>query len=461
MEQFDLCIIGGGPAGYTAAGQAGAGGLKTALIEKRALGGVCLNEGCIPSKTFLHSAKILDYAKTGDKYGVTVTGAGIDQGKVIQRKNKVIKVLVAGIKAKLNKAGVTMLSGTAVITGRETSGFIVTVDDTPIQAQHILLASGSAPVIPPIPGVKEGIASEFVLTNREILDLTDIPPELVVVGGGVIGLEMASYYNSAGSKVTVIEMLDKIAGLTENEISRILLGNYKKKGVAFKLGCRVTGIGENSVSYEENGVAQTISADKVLLSIGRAPNTQGLGLENIGVLTERGAVITDNSMRTNVPGVYAAGDVNGKSMLAHTAYREAEVAVAQMLGGPDTMRYNAIPSVIYTNPEVAGVGETEESAREKGLDIAVTALSMRYSGRYLAEVEGGDGVLRLIVDKKSNRLVGAHMIGSYVSEIIFGAAMMIDMALDIERVGEVTFPHPSVCEVLREALNGIGGTNIP
>lgn len=452
MELYDLIVIGGGPAGYLAGERAGAGGLKTAVIERRALGGVCLNEGCIPSKALLNSAKIYDYALHGDKYGVTVSGAAIDHGAVVRRKDKVVKTLVSGVEAGLKRHGVTVIRGEARIAGKTAGGFAVEVGGDHYNAKRLLLASGSAPVVPPIPGVKESLESGFVLTNREILELTELPGRLVIVGGGVIGLEMANYFAVAGSKVTVIEMLDHIAGPADGEISRILQKNLAKKGIDFRLGCRVTAVGGGGVSYGKDGVSETIPADKVLLSIGRRADTLGLGLETIGVYAEGGAVVTDAQMRTNVPGVYAAGDINGKSMLAHTAYREAEVAVNHMLGKRDHMRYNAVPSVIYTNPEVSGVGETEETAREKGLDVRVAKVSMQYSGRYLAEVEGGDGILKLVIDNRRSRLLGCHLIGSYASEIIYGAAMMIESEMRIDDLKEIIFPHPTVCEVIREAL---------
>ena len=291
-----------------------------------------------------------------------------------------------------------------------------------------------------------------MLTNREILELQEIPERLVVIGGGVIGLEMASYFNTAGSKVTVVEMLNKIAGPTDAEISKILQKNYEKKGVTFKLGARVTEVTAKGVVYELNGNKETVEADKVLLSIGRRPSTNGLGLENIGVNTERGAIKTDEQGRTNVAGVYAAGDVNGSHMLAHVAYRESEVAINTILGKKDHMRYNAVPSVIYTNPEVACVGETEESAKAKGMDVACVNLTMKYSGRYVAENEGGDGICKLIIDKKRNRLVGVHMIGNYSSEIIVSAVTMIETEMRIEDIKEIIFPHPTVCEIIREGI---------
>lgn len=452
MEIYDLIVLGGGPAGYNAAERAGKAGLKTVVIEKRALGGVCLNEGCIPSKSLLYSGKIFDYAHHGDLYGVTVTGASIDQKKVIERKNRVVKTLVSGIGSKMKKAKVKVVDAEGYIEGRDENGFNVKAGGEVYTGKQMLIATGSMPVVPPIPGLRENLETGFVMTNREILDLTEIPGELVVIGGGVIGLEMASYFNSVGSHVTVIEMLDHIAGPTDQGISKILLGNYTKKGVDFKLGCKVTAVGDGKVTFEENGKTQSVKADKVLCSIGRRAVTQGYGLENLNVALDRGAIITDEFMKTNVAGLYAAGDVNGKIMLAHTAYREGEVAVNNILGKRDRMRYNAIPSVIYTNPEVGSVGETEESAKAKGLDVEVKTVSMLYSGRYLAENEGGDGICKLIVDKKYNRLIGVHMIANYASEIIYGAAMMIETEMKLDNIKEIVFPHPTVCEVIREAL---------
>jgi dihydrolipoyl dehydrogenase len=454
MEKvYDLIVLGGGPAGYLAGERAGHAGLKTLVIEKRALGGVCLNEGCVPSKALLYSAKIFDYANGhGEKYGVTAKDAKIDQKKVIARKNKVVATLVGGVGMQLKKNHVDVVMGFGEILGKTSDGFKLKVDNEEYLGRKLLIATGSEAVLPPIPGLMEAYESGFGLTNREVLDLEEIPKEFVVIGGGVIGLEMASYFNSVGSHVTVIEMLDHIAGNTDREISEILKKNYEKKGVTFKLSCKVTKIGNDSVEYEENGVKNTVKADKVLFSIGRRPVTKGFGLENLNVEMDRAAIKTDSEGRTNISGLYAAGDVNGILMLAHTAYRESEVAINNITGKKDIMRYTAIPSVIYTNPEVASVGYTEEDAKKAGFNVKTNKASMMFSGRYVAENEGGDGICKLVIDKDNDRLLGVHMIGNYSSEIIYGAAMMIETEMKIDDIKELVFPHPTVCEIIREAL---------
>ena len=449
---YDLIILGGGPAGYNAAERAGHAGLKTLVIEERALGGVCLNEGCIPTKTLLYSAKIYDYAKHGKDYGVTFASADIDHAFVVNRKNGVVKQLVAGVGGKMKKSGVEVVKASAVIKERNAEGFVVTADGKEYVGKQLLIATGSSPALPPIDGLADSLKEGFALTNREVLDLTEIPKTMVVVGGGVIGLEMASYFNSVGSKVYVVEMLDHIAGPVDREISALLQKDYASRGVEFILGARVTSIKNKTVTYEKDGKVVELPADYALVSIGRRPRTVGIGCENIGLKLERGAIVTNEQGKTNVPGVWAAGDVNGKSMLAHTAYREGEVCINNILGKKDRVNYNSIPSVIYTNPEVASVGETTESAKEKGLDVNIQTVTLKYSGRYIAENEHGYGILKVITDKKHKNIVGLHMIGSYASEMIFGAAMMVETEMRVEDIQKIVFPHPTVCEVIRESM---------
>ena len=449
---FDLIVIGGGPGGYLAAERASHEGLKVLLFEKRALGGVCLNEGCIPSKTLLHSAKIYEHALHSSLYGVSCANVAIDQTAVVERKSKVVRTLVAGIKSKLRSAGVTVVMESAKITGKDDLGFAVSAGGILYHGKKLIIATGSSATVPPIPGIRENLGG-FVMTNREVLDLKEIPGKLTVIGGGVIGLEMAAYYATVGSKVTVVEMLDHIAGTTDREIASILQKELEKKGVTFLLGHKCLGVEPGKVLVEAtNGTQSTVETDKVLLSIGRRANVQDIGLENIGVTTNRSGIATDTLCRTNVTDVYAIGDVNGHHMLAHTAYREAEVAINTICGKKDFMRYNANPSVIYTQPEIASVGRTEEECNEKGIEYEVSKLSMRYAGRFIAENEGADGLCKILIDKKRRAILGVHMIGAYSSEIIWGAAEMIELQLRVQDAKQIIFPHPTVSEIIRETL---------
>lgn len=453
---YDLIVLGGGPGGYNAAERAAHAGMKTLLIEERALGGVCLNEGCIPTKTLLNSAKLYLGALHSEAFGVTVSGASLDHKKVVERKGKVVKTLVSGVAAKMRGAGVEVVSASGKITGKSADGFTVEADGKAYTATKLLICTGSEAVIPPVPGLREGYADGLCLTNREILDLDTVPEKLVVIGGGVIGLEMASYFASAGSGVTVVEMLNKIAGPTDADISKILQKNLEKMGIKFMLGAKVTAVsgkvGAGVVEVEADGKTEKLPATLVLVSTGRRARTKDIGLETVGVLTERGAIVTDDSGRTNVPGIYAAGDVNGKLMLAHTAYREGEAAVNTMLGKKDTVDYRSIPSVIYTKPEVASVGETLESAKKQGFNASEHTVTLKYSGRYIAETEGGDGIVKLVIDDDHRTILGVHMIGSYASEIIYGAASYVAEKKRVEDVRKLVFPHPTVCEVIREGM---------
>mgnify|MGYP003293848490 CR=1 FL=1 len=452
MELFDLIVIGGGPGGYLAAERAAHKGLKTLLFEKRSLGGVCLNEGCIPSKALLNSAKHYEHALHGDAFGVTCADVKLDQKAVVTRKNKVVKTLVSGVKAKMKAHKVTVVMETAAITGKTAEGFTVEAAGTAYCAKKLIIAAGSSAVVPPIPGVKENLGS-FVMTNREVLDLEAVPEKLTVIGGGVIGLEMAAYYATVGSKVTVVEMLDHIAGPTDRQISGMLQKQMERKGVTFLLSHKCLSVAPGVVNVEApNGAQIAVPADKVLLSIGRRANTEGLGLETIGVEFDRRGILIDDQCRTNVENVYAVGDITGRYMLAHTAYREAEVAVNHILGVKDQMRYIANPAVIYTQPEIASVGKTEEELKEEGVPYEMKSLPMVYSGRFVAENEGVDGLCKIIVHKKNRTVLGVHMIGSYAGEMIVAACEMIEMFMPVKYLKRIIFPHPTVSEILREVL---------
>ena len=362
---IDLLIIGGGPAGYVAAERAGQAGLNVVLFEKEAMGGVCLNEGCIPTKTLLYGAKIYENVVQGEKYGVFSDAPRFDYAKMVSRKKKVVRRLVLGVEAKMKAHKVTVVKGEATIVGRSSAGIEVSSNGESFIGKNLLICTGSESVILPIPGLAE--AGDVVVTNREILEMTTCPESLVVIGGGVIGMEFASLYNSLGAQVTVVEMLPEILGGMDLEISAALRDIYAKKGITFHLSSKVVQVDGHKVLFEKDGETQTVEGEKILLSVGRRPVTRGFGLENLGVELHRNGIKVDEKMRTNVPGVFAAGDVTGFSLLAHTASREGEVVVNNLTGRDDVMRYNAIPGVVYTNPEVAGVGETEESAKARNI----------------------------------------------------------------------------------------------
>ncbi|MBR6830771.1 MAG: dihydrolipoyl dehydrogenase [Tidjanibacter sp.] len=447
---IDLAIIGGGPAGYVAAERAGAKGLKVVLFEKKELGGVCLNEGCIPTKTLLYSAKVYDYAMHGDKYGVFAEGVKYDYEKIIDRKNKVIRKLVGGVGSKMKMNKVQVVKGEAMIEGRSNEGITISCNGESFVAANLLICTGSEAFVPPIEGLKE--AGDIILTNREILAMTEQPKSLVVIGGGVIGMEFASFFNSLGTEVTVVEMLPEILGGLDGEISAMLRDVYAKKGINFNLSCRVTKIDGNKVFFvDKDNVEHSVEGEKILVSVGRRAVTKGFGLENIGVEVDRGIKV-DNKMRTNVPNVFAAGDVTGFSLLAHTASREGEVVVNNLTGGNDIMRYDAIPGVVYTNPEVAGVGLTEEQAKAKGVAYKVATLPMAYAGRFVAENEGGNGVCKVLVGAKHGEVLGVHMMGNPSSEMIYGACMAIEMEMTLKEMKEIVFPHPTVSEIFKETV---------
>ena len=446
--KYQIAIIGGGPAGYTAAEVAGKAGLSVVLFEKRSLGGVCLNEGCIPTKTLLYSAKVYDYAKHASKYAVTVPEASFDLGKIVARKSKVVRKLVLGIKAKLTAHQVNIVTGEATVIDKNT----VKCGEEIYECENLLLCTGSDTFIPPIPGV-DGVD---YWTHRDALDNKEVPASLAIVGGGVIGMEFASFFNSLGVQVTVVEMMDEILGGMDKELSAMLRAEYAKKGIKFLLSTKVVGVAKEengvTVSYENAEGAGSVSAEKLLMSVGRRPVMKGFGLENLNLeLTERKCVKVDEHMQSSVPGVYVCGDLNGVSLLAHTAVREAEVAVHHILGKEDAMSYRAIPGVVYTNPEIAGVGETEESASTKGINYQVIKLPMAYSGRFVAEKEGVNGVCKVLLDEQQ-RVIGAHVLGNPASEIITLAGTAIELGLTAAQWKKIVFPHPTVGEIFREVL---------
>lgn len=445
---YDVAIIGGGPAGYTAAERAAVEKLNVVLFESKAIGGVCLNEGCIPTKTLLYSAKLSDSFKNSAKYGIINEGnQSVDLAKVIFRKNKIVKKLTAGIRMRLNEHNVTIVTEEATIKTKGNNLFKINSGDETYEAKNILICTGSETIIPPIEGIKE---TDY-WTSKEALDNKELPESLAIIGGGVIGIEFASFFNSLGVKVSVIEMMPEILGVMDKELSAMLRSEYEKKGISFYLNTKVTKTSNNGVTIENNGESQVINADKILVSVGRKPNTLNIGIENIKIELHKSGIKVNEYLQTSDPNIYACGDVTGFSLLAHTAVREAEVAINHILKKKDNMSYKAIPGVVYTNPEFAGVGKTEEELKTNKTDFSVLKLPMSYSGRFVAENEMGNGICKLIVDKE-DKVIGCHMLGNPASELIVIAGMAIEKEYTVEEFQRIVFPHPTVGEIIHESL---------
>lgn len=401
-----------------------------------------------PTKTLLYSAKTYDNIRHASKYAVKAENPSFDLGKIIARKNKVVKKLTAGIRMKMTEAGATVVNAEASIEGRAEDGTLTIVAaDTRYEAANLLICTGSETVIPPLPG----LAETAYWTSREALQSKELPASLVIIGGGVIGMEFASFFNSLGVEVHVVEMLDKILGPMDRELSAMLQAEYAKRGVKFYLGHKVTGVHGTEVSVEKDGESFTLTGEKVLLSVGRRPVTKGFGLENLGVEPFRNGVKVNEYMQTSLPNVYACGDITAFSLLAHTAVSEAEVAIDHILGKPHAMSYKAIPGVVYTNPEIAGVGRTEDELQAAGVDYQVKKIPMAFSGRFVAENEMGNGVCKLLLDGEGT-LIGAHLLGNPASELIVIAGMAIEQGMKAEQLTRFVFPHPTVGEILKEAL---------
>lgn len=457
MNYF-LAIIGGGPAGYTAAEKAAQAGKDVVLFEQNALGGTCLNVGCIPTKTLLYSAKQYYNAQNAAKYGVKAENVTFDYTKIAQRKTKVVRKLVAGIKQRLNNEHCTVVNGAASVVSRTDEKVVIACGEETYEAENLLICTGSNNFVPPIPGLKD---NPVVWDSTDALAAIVLPQSMVIVGGGVIGMEFATLYHELGVQVTVIEAMPTILPNLDQEVVAILLEKYKKSGIQILTDTKVLELQGNRV-LTTNGEYE---AEHVLVSVGRRANLQGLEALN-DLEMHRGGIVVDDFMKTNLANVYAAGDVTGKIMLAHVASRQAEVAVGRMLKQIPLQRiaYNAIPSVVYTNPEIASVGMTErevsqfyqdmegKSAEEVQDMYEVHKLPMTYSGRFVAENEGETGLCKMIVDKRNQTVLGVHLIGNPCSEFISAASFAVRMGYTVSEMQQVVFPHPTVSEILKEVL---------
>ena len=444
MEKKDLIVVGSGPGGMIAAERAAAGGLKVTLVEESALGGVCLNEGCIPSKTLLHSAKIYSLALHGEAFGVHAENVTFDLLAVQRRKQKILETLRGGIAGLMKKHKVEVVSGRARLAGRGA----VTVNGQRLEAEHILLATGSIPARPPL----EGLDLPGVLDSTGILLLEQLPARLVIIGGGIIGCEFACFFASLGVPVTVIEMLPEICPTLDGEVAALLRMELTRKGIEFHTNSRVLAIEEDAVVFESGQEKKRAPWDRVLVATGRSVRVGDLGLEEARVEFDRKGIRVDERGATNVPGIWACGDVTGRGWLAHAASRMGEVVVKNLLGQRDRMRFDAVPSVVYTSPEVAAVGWTEAEAKKQGMETLTAKFPLTANGRFLAEHQGSRGFAKVVVEKGSRRLVGVHVIGGACSEMIWGAAVAVEAELRVQDLMDIVFPHPTASESIRDAL---------
>ena len=450
MQSFDIVIVGGGPGGYVAAIKAGQLGYKVAVIERENVGGVCLNWGCIPTKTLLKSAKVFEQLKHAKDYGIDVKPDSFSANfpDMIKRKDSVVRRLTGGVAALLKKNGATLIKG----LGEVVDATHVKVGDDVLETKFIILATGASVIMPPIPGLQEGFDAGFVLTSKEILDLKALPTSLVIVGGGVIGLEFATIFSSLGTKVTVIEKQPTILSSVDEEIRGLFFKKITKDGVQIITNATVTSIGQGTVTYELEGKTTEVKVDKVLMAVGMKPNTKSFASLNLAM--EKAGVQVNEHMQTSVQNVYAIGDVTGKFMLAHVASHAGLVAIDHIHGGDATMDYRAIPNGIYTFPEIAMVGLTEQDDKAQGIDYKVSTFPVMANGKAMGENEK-DGLVKIIVSKPYNEIIGVHIMASAATEMITEATLAINLEATAEELVHTIHPHPTLAEMMMEAAHGI------
>lgn len=441
---YDVIILGAGPGGYVAAERAGAAGLSTLLIEKEELGGTCLNSGCIPTKSLLAGAKLLKHAKEGAKFGVKAEGLSYDFAAAMAWKAQTIEKLRAGIEFSLKKCKVETYRGSASFTGPKA---LALADGRNVEAANVIIATGSSPALPPIPGLAD---NPKALTSTGILSLEAPPARLAVIGGGVIGIEFAAYFSAIGTEVTVVEMLPEILPFMDKE----LVALYRRclRGVKIETGAAVSRIEGGDVIYTKDGEERRVEADLVLVATGRRPNVKDIGLEKTGAAFSPKGVVVDDELRTNVPGLWAIGDVTGRALLAHTASAMGEAAVEGILGKPRSIAWKAVPWVVYGDPECAGCGMTEEEAAAAGLAVEKVVVPGRVNGRFLAENgQTAQGGVKLLGEKGSGRLLGLTIVAPYAGEMIWGVQPFVARKATVTEIATAIFPHPTVSELIREA----------
>lgn len=459
-DTFDLVVIGAGPGGYVCAIRAAQLGMKVACVERGALGGVCLNVGCIPSKALLESSHTYFKIVRGlDKHGISVQGVKLDLPQMMKRKDEVVKALTGGIGMLFKKNKVEHVVGSARLKDANTIEVTNGSSIRSISFKHAVLATGSTPI------QVSGLTFDYVnvLDSTGALALAEVPEKLVIVGGGYIGVELGSVWSRLGSDVTIVEFTDRILPASDVEMALALQKSLIKQGLKFRFNSAATGVKQAgkklSVQVKSGQTTEEIEANKVIVAVGRRPFTEGLGLESLGIaLSKRGFVEVDDKYRTNVPNIYAIGDVIGKIMLAHNAEEEG-VAVAEILAGQHGhVNYRACPAVVYTHPELASVGLTEDQARQQFGQIKIGKFPLIANGRARG-MDDTEGFVKVIGDVKTDRLLGVHMLGPHASDVIAEATMAIEFAASVEDVGRCFHAHPTLAEALKEAANLANGSS--
>lgn len=459
-DKIDIIVVGGGPGGYVAALRAAQLGAKVALVEKENLGGVCLNWGCIPTKALIKTAEVFGLAKNGDEFGVIIDKPRVDWAKAQVRKQKIVGQLVGGVGMLLNRAQVQVIKG----TGRLVSPTVVQVTDANGQTQRleapkIILATGSSPVNLPIPGIDD----PNVLDSTSALALESLPKSMLIIGGGVIGAEFASLFNMLGVEVTVVEMLDRLLQLLDSSIGDAMKWIFDSRRIKSYLKSKVTkiesGKKELTVIVESPEGEKKIQVEKVLSAVGRRPNLANLGLDEIGVKYDRGGVKVDEMMCTNVPSIYAIGDVVGGIMLAHLASRHGEVAAENIMGHRMLMNNRAVPSCIFTLPEAASVGLSEAEAQKQGYRVRVGTFPLNSNGKALIEGES-EGFVKVVADEKYGEVLGVHIVGPHASDLILEPTLGITLENTVTEFIAAIHPHPTLGEAIAEALLAVEGRAI-
>jgi len=452
MKNYDLIILGSGPGGYVAAIKAGQKKLKVAIIEKEAVGGVCLNWGCIPTKSLLKSAKVYNEILNSKDYGIIIedkTQVKPDWKAIVKRKDRIVRRLTGGVKMLLEKNNVDIFIGEGTVLNKNE----VKVNDEILKSKNIILATGASPIFPPIDGIEKAYKDGHLLTSKEILDIDSIPHDLVIIGGGVIGLEFATIFNAFGSKVTIIEREKDILLNVDDEIREAMLKIMKKAQVNILTESSVIKVLENEVTYKtSNGETKTISSEKILLSVGMKANTNSFKSLNLNM--EKHFVSINDQMQTSIDNVYAIGDVNGKMMLAHVASHQGLIAIEHILGESKKINYNQIPSAIYSFPEIAQIGITEKEAKTQGLEYKVSKFYLQANGKALAGNET-EGFIKIIASKQYNEIIGVHILADNASDLISEAVMTMKLEGTADEIANSVHPHPSISEIFHEAALGI------